>query len=82
MIKLWNHGLLDARTVNNCNIILEQCKNKENDPKASSKGGDQFFITGAWLVFFAIEISMDGYEQPIEVKGILYPLQLSTDIRS
>ncbi|WCJ36416.1 VEFS-Box of polycomb protein [Euphorbia peplus] len=24
MIKLWNHGLLDARTMNNCNITLEQ----------------------------------------------------------
>ncbi|XP_051113540.1 polycomb group protein EMBRYONIC FLOWER 2-like isoform X2 [Andrographis paniculata] len=26
MIKLWNHGLLDARTMNNCNIILEKCE--------------------------------------------------------
>ncbi|XP_059459620.1 polycomb group protein EMBRYONIC FLOWER 2 isoform X3 [Corylus avellana] len=26
MIKLWNHGLLDARTMNNCNVILEQCQ--------------------------------------------------------
>ncbi|XP_071734110.1 polycomb group protein EMBRYONIC FLOWER 2-like isoform X2 [Rutidosis leptorrhynchoides] len=24
MIKIWNHGLLDARTLNNCNVILEQ----------------------------------------------------------
>ncbi|KAJ8537137.1 hypothetical protein K7X08_035538 [Anisodus acutangulus] len=24
MIKLWNHGLVDARAVNKCNIILEQ----------------------------------------------------------
>ncbi|KAL2555951.1 Polycomb group protein EMBRYONIC FLOWER 2 [Forsythia ovata] len=24
MIKLWNHGLLDAGTMNNCNVILEQ----------------------------------------------------------
>lgn len=24
MIKLWNHGLLDARTMNNCNITLER----------------------------------------------------------
>lgn len=24
MVKLWNHGLLDARTMNNCNIIIEQ----------------------------------------------------------
>ncbi|KAK9063276.1 hypothetical protein SSX86_017146 [Deinandra increscens subsp. villosa] len=24
MIKIWNHGLLDSRTLNNCNVILEQ----------------------------------------------------------
>ncbi|KAJ0764612.1 putative transcription factor C2H2 family [Helianthus annuus] len=24
MIKLWNHGLLDSRSLNNCNVILEQ----------------------------------------------------------
>ncbi|GAB2294101.1 hypothetical protein Dimus_028320 [Dionaea muscipula] len=24
MIKLWNHGLLDARTMNNCNLVLEE----------------------------------------------------------
>ncbi|KAL8535408.1 hypothetical protein ACS0TY_011158 [Phlomoides rotata] len=24
MIKLWNHGLLDARTMNNCNMVFEQ----------------------------------------------------------
>ncbi|XP_071711847.1 polycomb group protein EMBRYONIC FLOWER 2-like isoform X2 [Rutidosis leptorrhynchoides] len=24
MIKLWNHGLLDQRAMNNCNLILEQ----------------------------------------------------------
>ncbi|KAI7732945.1 hypothetical protein M8C21_011425 [Ambrosia artemisiifolia] len=26
MIKLWNHGLLDSRSLNNCNVILEQCQ--------------------------------------------------------
>ncbi|CAM8972975.1 unnamed protein product [Rhodiola kirilowii] len=26
MIKLWNHGLLDARTMNSCNLSLEQCE--------------------------------------------------------
>ncbi|XP_030533188.1 polycomb group protein EMBRYONIC FLOWER 2 isoform X7 [Rhodamnia argentea] len=31
MIKLWNHGLLDARTMNNCNITLEQCQNQGSD---------------------------------------------------
>ncbi|XVF54895.1 hypothetical protein PTKIN_Ptkin05aG0217100 [Pterospermum kingtungense] len=32
MIKLWNHGLLDARTMNSCNIILEQCQKQDSDP--------------------------------------------------
>ncbi|KAI6696152.1 hypothetical protein NL676_016271 [Syzygium grande] len=35
LIKLWNHGLLDARTMNNCNIILEQCQNQGPDPMKS-----------------------------------------------
>nr|XP_043614444.1 polycomb group protein EMBRYONIC FLOWER 2-like isoform X3 [Erigeron canadensis] len=26
MIKLWNHGLLDERTMDYCNLILEQCQ--------------------------------------------------------
>ncbi|KAK3033231.1 hypothetical protein RJ639_033111, partial [Escallonia herrerae] len=26
MVKLWNHGLLDARSMNNCNLILDQCQ--------------------------------------------------------
>lgn len=28
MIKLWNHGLLDAGTMNSCNIILEGYREK------------------------------------------------------
>ncbi|KAG8390222.1 hypothetical protein BUALT_Bualt01G0061400 [Buddleja alternifolia] len=32
MIKLWNHGLLDARTMNNCNIIMEQFQGQDTDP--------------------------------------------------
>ncbi|GER29569.1 embryonic flower 2 [Striga asiatica] len=32
MIKLWNHGLLDARAMNNCNIILEQVQSQDIDP--------------------------------------------------
>lgn len=32
MIKLWNHGLLDARTMNNCNIVLEQCQSQDVNP--------------------------------------------------
>lgn len=35
MIKLWNHGLLDARTMNNCNIILEQHQKDDSDPMQS-----------------------------------------------
>ncbi|XP_068337816.1 polycomb group protein EMBRYONIC FLOWER 2-like isoform X4 [Pyrus communis] len=31
MLKLWNHGLLDARTMNNCNIILEQCQSPASE---------------------------------------------------
>ncbi|KHG13177.1 Polycomb group EMBRYONIC FLOWER 2 -like protein [Gossypium arboreum] len=31
MTKLWNHGLLDARTMNNCNIILQQYKKNDLD---------------------------------------------------
>ncbi|GMH19732.1 hypothetical protein Nepgr_021573 [Nepenthes gracilis] len=31
MIKLWNHGLLDARTINNCNLVLEQFQNQQLD---------------------------------------------------
>ncbi|GMI63962.1 REDUCED VERNALIZATION RESPONSE 2 [Hibiscus trionum] len=28
MIKLWNHGLLDACTMNNCNLILQRCQHE------------------------------------------------------
>ncbi|XP_044505821.1 polycomb group protein EMBRYONIC FLOWER 2-like isoform X2 [Mangifera indica] len=35
MIKLWNHGLLDARTMNNCNITLEQYRTQDLDPMRS-----------------------------------------------
>lgn len=37
MIKLWNHGLLDARSMNNCNIILEQCQSQASDRKSWKK---------------------------------------------
>ncbi|GJN34234.1 hypothetical protein PR202_gb22881 [Eleusine coracana subsp. coracana] len=33
MIKLWNHGLLDARTMNTCNIILQGIQDEGSDPK-------------------------------------------------
>ncbi|XP_042497430.1 polycomb group protein EMF2B-like isoform X2 [Macadamia integrifolia] len=35
MIKLWNHNLLDGRTMNNCNLILERYKTEGSDPKQS-----------------------------------------------
>ncbi|XP_044476998.1 polycomb group protein EMBRYONIC FLOWER 2-like isoform X2 [Mangifera indica] len=31
MIKLWNHGLLDGGTMNNCNLILERCQDEGSD---------------------------------------------------
>ncbi|KAM6601293.1 polycomb group protein EMBRYONIC FLOWER 2 isoform X2 [Cannabis sativa] len=39
MIKLWNHALLDARTMNNCNIILERCQNQASDPFLPPQSG-------------------------------------------
>ncbi|XP_019435555.1 PREDICTED: polycomb group protein EMBRYONIC FLOWER 2 isoform X2 [Lupinus angustifolius] len=33
MIKLWNHGLLDAKTMNDCNVVLEQYKKLNTNPK-------------------------------------------------
>lgn len=35
MIKLWNHGLMDARIMNKCNMILEQCQNQDAEPMRS-----------------------------------------------
>jgi hypothetical protein len=29
MVKLWNHNLLDAATMNRCNLILENCNNNQ-----------------------------------------------------
>ncbi|KAD2805336.1 hypothetical protein E3N88_38713 [Mikania micrantha] len=43
MIKIWNHGLLDSRSLNNCNVILEQyqsqsqIQSQEIDPVKSDK---------------------------------------------
>ncbi|KAK7279086.1 hypothetical protein RJT34_24130 [Clitoria ternatea] len=33
MLKLYNHGLLDARTMNDCSIILEEYHKQHSDPK-------------------------------------------------
>jgi len=36
MIKLWNHNLIDACTMNSCNVIIDEVKNKKSsDPKWS-----------------------------------------------
>ncbi|XVE57588.1 hypothetical protein DITRI_Ditri04bG0102100 [Diplodiscus trichospermus] len=35
MIKLWNHGLLDACAMNNCSMILERCQNEGSDATKS-----------------------------------------------
>ncbi|XP_009605037.1 polycomb group protein EMBRYONIC FLOWER 2 isoform X3 [Nicotiana tomentosiformis] len=35
MVKLWNHGLIDARGINNCNLILEQFQSQDNDSTRS-----------------------------------------------
>lgn len=35
MIKLWNHSLLDSRSMNNCNIILEKYQKENSDLKTS-----------------------------------------------
>ncbi|KAK4734274.1 hypothetical protein R3W88_008535 [Solanum pinnatisectum] len=35
MMKLWNHGLVDARTINNCNLILEQFQSQDSDSTRS-----------------------------------------------
>lgn len=40
MIKLWNHGLLDARSMNSCNLIIEQFQNKNTDLTCSRKNKD------------------------------------------
>uniref|UniRef100_A0A453A6E6 Uncharacterized protein n=1 Tax=Aegilops tauschii subsp. strangulata TaxID=200361 RepID=A0A453A6E6_AEGTS len=35
MIKLWNHGLLNGRTMNICNKHLEVLESQRADPKQS-----------------------------------------------
>eukprot|EP00257_Ricinus_communis_P022948 XP_015582811.1 polycomb group protein EMBRYONIC FLOWER 2 [Ricinus communis] len=40
MIKLWNQGLLDACTMNNCNLILERSRDEGSDAMKTEKGND------------------------------------------
>ncbi|XWS62038.1 hypothetical protein CRYUN_Cryun07bG0176600 [Craigia yunnanensis] len=35
MIKLWNHGLLDASAMNNCSMILQRCQDEGSDDMKS-----------------------------------------------
>lgn len=30
MVKLWNHGLLDACTMNNCSMILDKQRDEDS----------------------------------------------------
>lgn len=41
LIKLWNHGLLDACTINKCNDLLEKFQFQEVDPLRSQVGDGQ-----------------------------------------
>ncbi|KAJ8754412.1 hypothetical protein K2173_002863 [Erythroxylum novogranatense] len=41
MIKLWNHGLLDASTMNNCSLILERCRDEGSNSMKSEKEDGQ-----------------------------------------
>ncbi|ESQ55751.1 hypothetical protein EUTSA_v10025216mg [Eutrema salsugineum] len=36
LVKLWNHGLVDANTINNCNLILETCDNNSDNTNNNS----------------------------------------------
>lgn len=40
MIKLWNHSLLSARTMDTCNRILDDLKNERSDPKKQWREGN------------------------------------------
>ncbi|XP_022158468.1 polycomb group protein EMBRYONIC FLOWER 2-like [Momordica charantia] len=40
MIKLWNHGLLDASTMNNCNLTLEGFKDESSDATKNCRRDD------------------------------------------
>ncbi|VVA93382.1 unnamed protein product [Arabis nemorensis] len=40
LIKLWNHGLVDATTINNCNLILEKCDNNSDSNNNNSSVND------------------------------------------
>ncbi|XP_076955652.1 polycomb group protein EMBRYONIC FLOWER 2-like isoform X2 [Bidens hawaiensis] len=42
MVKLWNHGLLDSRSLNNCGVILEQYKGQsQNQGQCQSQNQGQ-----------------------------------------
>ncbi|MCE2055639.1 Polycomb group protein EMBRYONIC FLOWER 2 [Datura stramonium] len=35
MVKMWNQGLVDARAINNCNVILKQIQSQGNNSTSS-----------------------------------------------
>ncbi|KAL9246870.1 hypothetical protein vseg_020355 [Gypsophila vaccaria] len=37
MVKLWNHGLVDAATMNNCSLILQKCKDENTSKPEPAK---------------------------------------------
>lgn len=40
MIKLWNHGLLDALTMNTCSLILEKCQDDGSGAVKNQRAAD------------------------------------------
>nr|AGM15312.1 embryonic flower 2_2 [Chrysanthemum x morifolium] len=41
MIKLWNHGLLDARMLNSCNVILEEYRSQSQNQEVDHMNIDR-----------------------------------------
>lgn len=44
MIKLWNHGLVDPKTINVCNLILDQHQNQQIDPTTTTTKTKKWFL--------------------------------------
>ncbi|PWA92568.1 embryonic flower 2 [Artemisia annua] len=49
MIKLWNHGLLDARMLNSCNVILEECRSQRQNQEIDHMNIDRIKLGGVGL---------------------------------
>ncbi|GMN57797.1 hypothetical protein TIFTF001_026901 [Ficus carica] len=59
MIKLWNHGLLDARMMNNCNVVLERCQSQERG-EMEERGFMEPMIVGTRAARFATQWRLGG----------------------